>query len=87
MSGLWRDSGRPVRFFMVDGRAAIGILLVLLHISMETFMLAMGIIVTFVVLERFDYTVPNALRRLRSMIAGKKRRAVPSWRKRGYRSF
>lgn len=87
MSRLWRDSGRPVRFFMVDGRAAIGILLVLLHISLETLMLAIFVMVAFAVLERFDYTVPNALRKARSIVAGRRRRAVASWRKQGYRSF
>ena len=33
---LWRDTGKTVRFFGVDGRAATGLILVLLHISLFT---------------------------------------------------
>lgn len=86
MSLLWRDNGRPIRFFGVDGRAAISILLVLAHISLVTIVLAALILVVFTGLERFDYTIPNALRKLRSLLAGKRRYATPKFRRRMYRN-
>ena len=73
MSLLWRDSGKTIRFLGVDGRAALGLLLVLLHISLLTFGIAMGLVIFFSILERFDYTLPNAYRKARCFIAGKKR--------------
>ena len=73
MSLLWRDSGKAIRFLGVDGRAAIGLLLVLLHISLITVACSFLVVVFFSVLERFEYTLPNALRKARSFLAGKKR--------------
>lgn len=86
MSLLWRDTGRPIRFFGVDGRAASGLLLVLLHISMLTLSIALVLIVTFALLERFDYTLPNAWRKLRVLVSGRKKRAKMPWSRRRYRS-
>lgn len=83
---LWRDTGKVVRFLGVDGRAAIGIGLVIVHISLLTVILAISIIIFFGILERFSYTIPNAFRKLRSTLAGKRRRAVPLRRKYRYRS-
>lgn len=87
MSLLWRDTGKTIRFLGVDGRAAVGVLLVIFHISLITLAFSVFLIGFFAVLERFDYTVPNAFRKLRNFLAGKRRPAVAAWRKRGYRSF
>lgn len=84
---LWRDSGKTIRFLGVDGRSALGIPLVIVHISWWTFALAVGIMLLFFILERFSYTMPNAFRKVRSMLAGKIRYGVAPWRKKGYRSF
>lgn len=86
MNLLWRDTGRPLRFLGVDGRAASGILVVLLHLSITTLAIAVMIMVIFATLERFDYTVPNAMRKARSMVAGKRRIAVHAFRRKKYRS-
>lgn len=86
MSLLWRDSGRPVRFFGVDGRAAAALLLVLVHISLVTLGVAVGVILFFSLLERFDYTLPNAARKLRVMISGRRKRSRPLLSLRRYRS-
>lgn len=84
---LWRDTGKVVRFLGVDGRAAFGVGLVIVHISILTVILAISIIIFFGILERFSYTIPNAFRKVRSVLAGKVRRAVHPRRTRGYRSF
>lgn len=86
MSLLWRDTGRPLRFLGVDGRAAVGILVVLLHLSITTLSIAVLIMVIFAGLERFDYTVPNAMRKARSILAGNRRVAVHAFRRKKYRS-
>ena len=86
MNLLWRDSGKPVRFFGVDGRAASGLVLVLLHLSLFTLGLSVFLMVAFSVLERFDYTLPNAARKLRVVISGKKKRAKNPLVGRKYRS-
>lgn len=86
MSLLWRDSGRPVRFFGVDGRAAAGLLLVLIHISLITLIVSFTVILCFALLERFDYTLPNAARKLRVMVSGRKKRAKSLVSLRRYRS-
>lgn len=86
MSILWRDSGKPVRFFGVDGRAAVGLVLVLLHISVVTLAISISLMVIFSTLERFDYTLPNAARKFRVMISGRKKRAKNPVLLRKYRS-
>ncbi len=84
---LWRDTGKKVRFFGFDGRATIGILVFIFHPSWFTFYTFLGIFLAFGILERFNYTIPNAFRKSRSFLAGPLRRGVPRWRKKGYRSF
>lgn len=84
MTWHWRDSMRSPRFFMFDARAALPILLVVMHARLWTLILAVGCIVIFYVLERFGLTFEAALRRLRCKIIGKKRPAYSSQR---YRRF
>lgn len=86
MSLLWRDTGKTVRFFGVDGRATAGLALALLHISSTTLTISFVLIVFFALLERFDYTIPNAARKLRILISGKKKRSKPLSLQRKYRT-
>lgn len=86
MNILWRDSGKTIRFFGVDGRAAIGLIFVLVHISVITICLSIFMMLAFSTLERFDYALPNAARKFRVMISGRKKRTVHAWAKRRYRS-
>lgn len=86
MNLLWRDTGKTVRFFGVDGRVAVGFVLVLVHISLWTFGLSLLLMVLFGLLERFDYSLPNAARKLRVMIGGRVKRSKMPTHKRRYRS-
>ncbi len=79
-AAFWRDSARPPRFFMVDALAAMPLLLFLLHIRLWTLYLALGTMVFFAILERFNFTVPVFLRWTRSTLAGPIRVARPIWR-------
>jgi intracellular multiplication protein IcmT len=76
----WRDSARTPRFFMVDALAALPLVLLLLHIRLWTFYIAIGTMIFFSILERFNFTVPVFLRWFRSTLAGKVRVARPAWR-------
>lgn len=72
----WRNTARPIRFFNVDARAAIFLLIFLVHIRLWTFVLAIGAILFFMILERFGLTLPLAMRRARVWFIGKKRPAL-----------
>lgn len=86
MNLLWRDSGKPVRFLGVDGRVAIGLVLVLAHISLWTIGISVTLMVAFVALEKFDYTLPNAGRKARIMLTGRVRWGRDPVSRRRYRS-
>lgn len=72
----WRESGRTVRFFFVDGRAMLFLLVMLYHFSLFTFGLGVLALVILAVLENYGYNIPNAFRRLRIIIFGRFRPAV-----------
>ena len=76
----WRDSSRNPRFFMVDALAALPLVFWLLHMRSWTFYLAMATMVFFMILERFQFTVPVFVRWLRSFIAGNDRLSYPWFR-------
>lgn len=79
-NAYWRDSARNPRFFMVDALAALPLVVFLLHIRAWTFYLALGTMVFFAILERFNFTVPVFFRWLRSTIAGRIKVSKAAWR-------
>lgn len=76
----WRNTGRIVRFFMVDGRAMIFLVLAIYYISWITIGILVVGISGLVMLENMKYTLPNAIRAGMVMFAGKHRPAVVSKR-------
>lgn len=72
----WRNTMKPVKFFMLDARAATPFFLLLLHARFWTLYLCVLCTTIFVLVERRGYTVPAALRALKSWIFGAKR---PGW--------
>lgn len=79
-AAFWRDSARSPRFFMVDAMAAIPLVIFMLHIRMWTLYVAIGTMIFFGILERFNFTVPVFMRFARSFLAGSVRVARPAWR-------
>lgn len=72
----WRDSMLPARFFIFDARAAIFIVFVVLRmVSLYTWGAFFLALVFFYILERLGLTFEAALRRMRSLLTGKKRPA------------
>lgn len=73
----WRNSGLAARmglgFVSIDARAFLPILGLILHISWTTFYIFVAVVSLFAILEFLGYTAPVALRKLRSLIAGKHR--------------
>jgi len=81
---MWRNTMLPIRIYVADARALIPVMLVLVHIRMWTFYLAIAGIAVFAVLEWFGLTFPAAIRTLRRWIVGRRRPAIPTWKKRRF---
>lgn len=75
----WRDSARPVKFFMWDGRAAFPVVIFLMHIALWTFILTAVLIVFFSILNRYGFTPIVFFRWFRGLIGGNRKMAVPWW--------
>ena len=71
----WRNTQRPVRFFALDARSSFVVLLVLLHIRLWTFGLAVVVMLVFWFLERRGLSFNAALRALRRWLLGTRRPA------------
>jgi len=78
----WRNSMRPVRFFMMDARAAIAFFLFLMHMRVWTLVTAVVVMTIFWILERKGLTFDAAMRALRSWFLGGNRPALLWTRKR-----
>ena len=72
----WRNSMRPTRFFAFDSRAALAILLVIVHIREWTIVLAIVTMAAFWLAERRGYGLEAALRRVRAILLGPRRPAT-----------
>ncbi len=77
----WRDSARNVRLWMVDFRACFPLLILIFHIRLWTFLLAIITTIFFAGLERYGFSLAVFSRWLRSFIAGPRKIAQPWWRK------
>jgi intracellular multiplication protein IcmT len=69
----WRNTQKPVRFFVLDARASLAVLLFLVHMRLWTFVLAIFIMITFLLLERRGLTFAASLRALRCWLVGTRR--------------
>ena len=72
----WRDTMRPARFFMFDARAAMFVVLLLMHPRSYTLAFFVIVMVFFYLLERVGLTFEAALRRIRSWLCGNERPAL-----------
>jgi len=83
----WRNTMKPVRFFMLDARVAIFLMLFIVHMRMWTFLTFVFVCVFFWLLERRGLGFGAAMRTFRTWILGKKR---PAWlwiRKRKFHDY
>lgn len=72
----WRNTQKPARFFFLDARCFLAILLFLVHARHWTLAVAISIMIVFWLLERRGMTFESALRAFRCWILGKWRPAV-----------
>ncbi len=75
----WRDSARPVKFFIWDGKTAFPMLLFLLHIRWWTLIVAVVAMLFFTILNRYGFSIEVFFRWFRNLIAGRRKIAVPWW--------
>lgn len=83
----WRNSMKPVRFFIFDARLALFFLVFILHMRMWTFGLFLFFCFFFWFLERRGLVFSAALLTFRTWILGKRR---PAWlwiRKRKFHDY
>ena len=78
---MWRNTGLPVRIFMLDARACLPAL-AYVYWSWWTFYIAASGVLFFAVISFCGLTLPAMMRLLRRMLVGSTRSAVPSWRRR-----
>ena len=70
----WRNTMKPTRFFFnTDARAALTLLLLMIHFRAWTFFLAIGTMILFFILEQRGLSFEAALRAFRLWIIGSQR--------------
>ena len=80
----WRDTYKPARFFMLDARAGVPIILCALHIRPWTIGIALLVVILFWVLERRGLSFQSAFRAFRAELAGNHRPALGTTKIRGH---
>ena len=75
----WRDSARPVKFFIWDGRAVFPLVIMLFYPTLWTFGISVALMFFFSILNRYGFTPIIFLRWFRSLIAGPHKTARPWW--------
>jgi len=79
---MWRNTGLPVRIFMLDARACFPVLLFVIKWTWITFYIAVIGISFFSAISFFGLTLPAVIRLIRRVLVGATRPAVPSWKRR-----
>jgi intracellular multiplication protein IcmT len=79
---MWRNTGQPVRLLMLDARACLPILSVMVYWSWFTLYTAIIGIAFFSAISFFGLTLPAMVRLARRWLVGPVRTAVPVWNRR-----
>lgn len=83
----WRNSMRPVRCFNLDARAILPFCALIFYFRLITIFIAVFFTLIFWVVEKLGLTFPSALRKLRSVLVGQKRRALRGTRIRTFAEY
>ncbi len=81
---MWRDTGKPVRLWVLDARACLPLLVFVVYWSWTTFYVALTGVIFFSVISWAGLTVPATIRMVRRVVVGSYRPAVPSWKRRRF---
>ena len=79
---MWRNTGLPARFFVLDARACLPLLAMTVYWSWPTLYVGLAGTAFFGAISWAGYTVPAVLRLFRRLIVGRVRTAVPEWHRR-----
>jgi intracellular multiplication protein IcmT len=79
---MWRNTGQPVRLLMLDARACLPILSVMVYWSWFTLYIAIIGVAFFSAISFFGLTLPAMVRLARRWLDGPVRTAVPVWNRR-----
>ncbi len=79
---MWRYTARPVQLAILDARACLPLLAVVVYWSWTTLYIAVFGTVFFGAISWFGLTVPAIARVLRRRLVGRVRPAGPAWRRR-----
>ncbi|MBB4200232.1 hypothetical protein CCR94_02390 [Rhodoblastus sphagnicola] len=77
---MWRDTGKPVKVWVLDARACLPVLVFVVYWSWTTFYIALIGVISFSVISWAGMTVPVTLRMIRRLIVGPFRPAIPAWK-------
>ena len=78
-SAHWRDSARQSKLWIFDSTAAFPLLVLIFHITWETFSIAIGFMFFLKIIGMYGFKIPVFLRFIRSLLAGKRKLATPWW--------
>ena len=73
----WRDSARIPRFFIVDARASLLVIIFFLRPSWITFGLAVSFIILLAILDYFKIPLTVALRIAKNFVSGSYKARIP----------
>ena len=79
---MWRDTGQPVRVFMLDARALLPLICFVCYWSWITFYIAIVGVTFFSLISFLGLTLPTMFRLIRRLVVGRVRPAVPTWKRR-----
>jgi intracellular multiplication protein IcmT len=83
----WRNSMRPIRFFGLDARSALPVILILPFFRIVTIVLALLVVFFFLFLEKRGLSFSAAMRASRILIFGENRPALMSFKYRTLKDF
>ena len=70
----WRETARNPRFFFMDAKVSLFILLFLMHMRLWTLILVVCVMAIFTALDYYKYPLPVAWRIFKSFLAGSYKR-------------
>lgn len=79
---MWRYTAKPVMLLILDARACVPLLSFVVYWSWPTFYVALTGIAFFGAISWAGLTVPAVIRMVRRWLVGRRRPAVPAWRRR-----
>ncbi len=81
---MWRDTGKPVKVWVLDARACFPFLVFVVYWSWTTFYIALIGVIFFSVISWAGMTVPATIRMVSRLLVGPFRPAVPAWKRRRF---